>query len=137
MSFSRRKGILLPRNAKPHHHKQEKPARIRYSYKIHWIYPMLFAVCIVFFVISYLCQHAKLIRVRYNITKLKQEKARLIKERRTLKLSIEKMTAPERLEKIACGRLKMIHPDKRTILSLRGSTNTAEDYGYETETENR
>ncbi len=129
MSFSRRKGILLPRSAMSAN-KTDKTAyspKIRYSYKIHWFFPMLFVAFAVTFILAYLCQYAQLITVRYDISKLRQEKARIIEQKRLVKLDIEKMAAPERIEKIACSRLKMIHPKKRTVLSLRSNTNTADD----------
>lgn len=129
MSFSRRKGILLPRSATSAN-KTDKSVysqKIKYSYNIHWFFPMLFVTFAVVFIVIYLCQYAQLIRVRYDISKLRQEKSRIIEQKRLVKLDIEKMAAPERIEKIACTRLKMIHPRKRTVLSLRTNTNTADD----------
>ena len=129
MSFSRRKGILLPRSATSGNKadKHVHSPKIRYRYNIHWIFPMLFVTLAVAFVVVYLCQFAQLIRVRYDISKLRQERSRIIEQKRLVKLDIEKMAAPERIEKIACTKLKMIHPKKRTVLSLRTNTNTADD----------
>lgn len=129
MSFSRRKGILLPRCAKSANKtdKTINSPRIRYKYNIHWIFPALFVTFAVAFVVVYLCQYAQLIRVRYDISKLRQEKAKIIEQKRLVKLDIEKLAAPERIEKIACSKLKMIHPKNRTVLSLRTNTNTADD----------
>jgi len=126
MSFSKRKSILLPRNVSIKK-KRQKVTRQIIRYKIHWIYPLLFFSALVCFLVIYLCQYAGLIRIQYGIGELKKEQARISKEKRRVKLGIEKLAAPERVEKIARQKLKMISPGKRIVLSLRRPTSTAVD----------
>jgi cell division protein FtsL len=125
MSPYKRKSILLPKSM-DNSKKKDKPRKKLYKYKIHPAYPAILAVLLVVFISAYLSQCSKLIRVQYNTHQLKIQKMEIQKENRQIKLAIDKLEAPARIEMIARNKLNMISPDKRIVISLTESANTAE-----------
>jgi len=125
MSPYKRKSILLPKSVETKQ-KRDKPRKKLYKYRIHPAYPTILAIALVFFISAYLSQCSKLIRVQYNTHQLKIQKMDIQKENRKIALSIEKLEAPARIERIARNKLGMISPDKRIVISLTEPANTAE-----------
>lgn len=125
MSFEKKKQIILYRRNNPVKNKK-KSKQVNYKYHMHFIYPLIFSVLVTACITLYLCQCAKLISVQYRIGELKTQRQRLENEKRRVKLNIERLEALERIENIACNRLKMKSPDRRMVLDLIQPTNTAQ-----------
>lgn len=126
MSPYRRKCILAPKHLQTKHDRGRiGKSRKNYKYRIHPIYPAILAIVLSAFITLYLCQSAQLIQVQYSIGQLKMQKAEILKENRQLKLAIEKLEDPTRIEMIAKSRLNMISPDRRIVISLTQPANTA------------
>lgn len=62
---------------------------------------------------------AKNVQSQYRLEDLRKEKAKLEKERLSLRLEVNKLSSLERIEKIAEKELGMAHPANRYILDMR------------------
>lgn len=124
-TIKRRKKVLLPRNIN-RHQKARKSKKSRYRYFVHWIYPTIIAVVVVFFLVLFLCENAKVIRLQYNIGRLKSQKKEIYKKIHITKLNIEELQSLERIDRIARNEIKMIEPAYRLVLNLAHPTKTAE-----------
>ncbi len=70
-------------------------------------------------VIIYLSMCAKTISCQYQISRMKETKATLERERVTMKLEVNRLSSLERIETIAEKELGMAHPPNRLILDMR------------------
>ena len=115
----RRKRRLVPRKGKGRQ-RTSSSKKPRYRYFVHWIYPIIMALIIVFFLVLFLCENAKNVRLQYNIGRLKLQKKEIQKKIHITKLNIEKLQSLERIDKIARNEIKMIEP-KHSLLKLLNS----------------
>ena len=80
------------------------------------------ALSIAFLVLSTLgCiwQHVRLIGSGYEIERLRTERRALLQERRALMLEVASLSALNRIETLALGRLNMIHPEEGQMVFVR------------------
>ncbi|MCD4784733.1 MAG: hypothetical protein K8T10_13005 [Candidatus Eremiobacteraeota bacterium] len=124
-NIKRRNKALLPRNIN-RHQKARKSTKSRYKYFVRWIYPAVMVVVVVFFLVLFLCENAKITKLQYNIGCLKVQKKEIQKKIHITKLNIEKLQSLERIDRIARNEIKMIEPAHRLLLNLIHPTKTAE-----------
>ena len=67
-------------------------------------------VFLVFVLLFSAWQHFELLQLGYRIEQLQQERARELVINRHLKLEIETLKAPDRIERIATGQLDLVAP---------------------------
>jgi cell division protein FtsL len=63
-------------------------------------------------------QHVELIRYEYRIERMQQERAAEEANTRRLRLEIEKLQSPKRIEELALGRLHMVTPPRDNVIVL-------------------
>ena len=68
-------------------------------------------VFLVFVLLFSAWQHFELLQLGYRIERLQEERARELEINRHLKLEIETLKAPDRIERIATGQLDLVAPD--------------------------
>jgi cell division protein FtsL len=78
------------------------------------------AVALVLVVIAVITgwQHVELIRYGYRIERMQQDRANEETTARTLRLEIEKLQSPGRIEQLATGRLHMVAPSRDSVVVL-------------------
>jgi len=78
------------------------------------------AVALVLVVIAVITawQHVELIRYGYRLEQMQQERAAEEDVARHLRLEIEKLQAPGRIEELAVGRLHMVAPQRDSIVVI-------------------
>lgn len=69
--------------------------------------------------IAYLGICAQNVKSQYNISILKEEKAKLEKTKLALKLELNRLNSLERIETIARKELGMAHPPNRLVIDMR------------------
>lgn len=72
---------------------------------------VLVGVVLVFVLLFSAWQHFELLQLGYQIEQMQQERAHEMEVNRHLKLEIETLQAPERIEQIATEQLAMVEPD--------------------------
>jgi cell division protein FtsL len=63
-------------------------------------------------------QHVEVIRYGYRLEELRQERAAEEGITRRLRLEIEKLRAPRRIEELAVGRLRMVAPQPDAVIVI-------------------
>lgn len=69
-------------------------------------------------IVLVLCQRAQLVENQYTLVDLRLAKARAMKERSEIRLSIQRLSALERVDGMSRKRLGMIRPGRRFVLDL-------------------
>jgi cell division protein FtsL len=70
-------------------------------------------------------QHFELLRHGYRLEQMQRERAAELEINRHLRLELETLQSPERIEKLATGRLKMVAPSAGDAIVLERVTQTA------------
>lgn len=73
-------------------------------------------------------QHFQLLQHGYEVERLRQEQARELETNRHLRLEIESLRAPARIERIATEQLDLVAPapDEAIVIERRGDSRPAE-----------
>lgn len=93
--------------------------------KVNKVSPYSVALCAIALIgitamtLVYLCLCAQLISCQYQISRMKETKATLERERLTMRLEVNRLSSLERIETIARKELGMSHPPSRLILDMR------------------
>jgi cell division protein FtsL len=87
--------------------------RQREFYRLIW-----FGACALMCVLFAALQHFEARRLDKRQVELQQSRAQELEIRRHLQLEIAALVAPERIERIATGQLRMVVPDARTAAIL-------------------
>ena len=82
-----------------------------------WPFPFLAFVVVSLFVVLFLLQFARIVQLQYDLVAKKETMERLLHERAELQLSIEQLSALNRVETEA-RRLGMVHPENWQVLDL-------------------
>ena len=80
---------------------------------------VLVGVVLVFVLLFSAWQHFELLQLGYQIEQMQQERAHEMEVNRHLKLEIETLQAPERIERIATEQLAMVEPDDDAAIVVR------------------
>ena len=72
---------------------------------------VLVGIALVFVLLFSAWQHFELLQLGYQIEQTQQQRAREMEINRHLKLEIETLQAPERIERIATEQLAMVEPE--------------------------
>ena len=70
-------------------------------------------------VFLYLSMSAKVISCQYQISRLKETKVSLEREKLAMRLEVNRLSSLERIERIASKELGMSYPPNRLILDMR------------------
>jgi cell division protein FtsL len=70
-------------------------------------------------------QHFELLRHGYRLEQMQRERAGEVEINRHLRLELETLQSPARIEKLATGRLKMVAPSAGDAIVLERVTQTA------------
>jgi cell division protein FtsL len=75
----------------------------------------------------YVAERVDIVRLGYQIERLKIERAALQRERDELRVKVSKLSSPERIARLASDRLGMMPPSKEQVVVLHvgASTSTA------------
>jgi cell division protein FtsL len=95
-----------------------EPSERRRSLQAIWALPALAFGCVTFLLLAYLCQSAQIVRSQYRIVAVRGEVRELQAEASDLELSVCELTALERIEKLATGRLAMTIPTQRRVIEV-------------------
>ncbi len=74
---------------------------------------------IVTMVLLYVSERIGVVRVGYEIEKLKVQKVKLERERDEMKVKLSSLTAPERIAKVATEQLGMVPPKQGQVILVR------------------
>jgi len=85
---------------------------------IPWTYLLISTVMLAMLMVLVLCQRAQLVSHQYTLVELKQARSRALKERAELRLTIQGLSALDRVDGMSRVRLGMIAPAQRLILDL-------------------
>jgi len=83
-----------------------------------WTLPFLTFCGVAFLILAYLCQSAQLVRIQYEVLSKRQEVKSLEAIRADLELSVQELTALERVEKVAVEQLGMVAPEERHVIEV-------------------
>ena len=67
----------------------------------------------------YVSERISVVKVGYDIEKLKSQKVKLERERDEMKVKLSSLTAPERIAKVATEQLGMVPPKQGQVVLLR------------------
>ena len=95
-----------------------EPTERRHSSQAIWALPVLAFGGVTFLLLAYLCQSAQIVRSQYRIVAVRGEVRELQAEASDLELSVCELTALERIEKLATGRLAMTIPTQRRVIEV-------------------
>jgi len=109
-------------------------ATVNYENKNALIVFGLFLVLVIFVtsvVIFYISNNIVLSELGYKLIKLENDKIALEEENKRLELSVETLSALDRIEKIACNHLGMIRPKEVKFIALNpvAKINSGNDIG--------
>ncbi len=68
--------------------------------------------------LAYLCQSAHIVRTQYKLVAIGGEVKALEAERADLELTVQELTALERVERMAIERLQMVAPEERRVIEV-------------------
>ncbi|MFQ5803109.1 MAG: septum formation initiator family protein [Candidatus Methylomirabilales bacterium] len=66
----------------------------------------------------YVWQHVQVVRLGYQVERLRAARATLVQERKALRVELGKLRSLERVETLARGKLGMIDPDPGQMIFL-------------------
>jgi len=91
---------------------------------------LILAILITSIILFYISNNIVLTELGYKLMKLENEKIALEEENRKLELTVETLSALDRIEKIACNQLGMVRPKEVKFVAL--SPNTKVNSGNDT-----
>ena len=77
------------------------------------------ALVILTMLLLYVSERISVVKVGYDIEKLKSQKVKLERERDEMKVKLSSLTAPERIAKVATEQLGMVPPKQGQVVLLR------------------
>lgn len=80
-------------------------------------------------VLLYVSERVGVVRVGYDIEKLKAQKVKLERERDEMRVKLSSLTAPERIAKVATEQLGMAPPRQGQIVLVRAETDRSKPGG--------
>ena len=83
-----------------------------------WAIPAVAFGVVTCLLLGYLCQSAQIVRAQYRIVTVRGEVKELRQEKADLELTMCELTALERIERIAVGRLAMAIPTERRVIEV-------------------
>lgn len=83
-----------------------------------WAVPAVAFGLVTCLLLGYLCQSAQIVRAQYRIVAVRGEVKDLRQEKADLELTMCELTALERVERIAVGRLAMTIPTERRVIEV-------------------
>ena len=83
-----------------------------------WAIPAVAFGVVTCLLLGYLCQSAQIVRAQYRIVTVRGEVKDLRQEKADLELTMCELTALERIERIAVGRLSMTIPTERRVIEV-------------------
>ena len=92
---------------------------------------LILVILVTSIVIFYISNNIVLTELGYKLIKLENEKIALEEENKKLELTVETLSALDRIEKIACNQLGMIRPKEVKFIALNPVTkiNSENDIG--------
>lgn len=88
------------------------------------IVTVLAGLCLVFI---FVWERVDMVRVGYQIERLKHDKVLLERERDELRVKVSALTAPDRIAKVASERLGMTLPQQGQVIMVHSSPETSPD----------
>lgn len=80
----------------------------------------LLAMCVGFFLVFlFVWERVDMVRVGYQVERLKQEKTILERERDQLHVKVSALSAPDRIAKVATERLGMVPPQRGQVIMVQ------------------
>jgi cell division protein FtsL len=80
---------------------------------------MCVGLCLVFL---FVWERVDMVRVGYQVERLKQEKAVLERERDQLRIRVSSLSAPDRIAKVATERLGMAPPQRGQVIVVQAES---------------
>ena len=80
---------------------------------------MFFGLCLVF---AFVWERVDMVRLGYQIERLKQERTMLERERDELQVKLSMLSAPDRIAKVASEKLGMALPQQRQVIMVQSRT---------------
>ena len=90
----------------------------RQSPTVPWFFIITCMTALTVLILLVVKQRAELVKEQYALVDLKTQRAKVLKQRNELKLSIQGLTALERIDGMVRTKLKMIRPPHRIVLDL-------------------
>ncbi len=92
---------------------------------------LMLVILITSVVIFYISNNIILTELGYKLIKLENDKIALVEENKKLELTVETLSALDRIEKIACSQLGMIRPKEVKFIALNPipKVNSGNDIG--------
>lgn len=92
---------------------------------------LMLVILITSVVIFYISNNIILTELGYKLIKLENDKIALVEENKKLELTVETLSALDRIEKIACSQLGMIRPKEVKFIALNPipKVNSGDDIG--------
>lgn len=79
----------------------------------------LAALLVMSLLLLYVWERVELVRIGYQIERLKKERVALERERDELRVRVSTMTSPERIARVATERLSMAPPQRGQVVLVR------------------
>jgi cell division protein FtsL len=76
----------------------------------------LVTISVIFCLLFYVWQHIQTICLGYKLNELEKELSGLEEKNMRLKRDVSRNTNYQKLEKVACDKLKMVYPDNKNII---------------------
>ncbi len=77
------------------------------------------ALAVISLVLLFVWERVDVVRVGYQIERLKSEKAALQRERDELRVKLSGLTAPDRIARVAMGQLGMVRPRQGQVVLVK------------------
>ena len=77
------------------------------------------ALVILTMLLLYVSERISIVKVGYDIEKLKSQKVKLERDRDEMKVKLSSLTAPERIAKVATEQLGMVAPKQGQVVLVR------------------
>jgi len=83
-----------------------------------WPYILVSIAALAILILLVLMQRAQLVKYQYDLVDSRMERAKVLKQRDELKLTIQRLSALERIDAISHKHLQMARPLRRRVLDL-------------------
>lgn len=90
----------------------------RQSPTVPWVVLISSMAALTLLIMMIVNQRAELVKEQYALVDLKSQRAKVLKKRAELKLSIQGLTALERIDSMVRSKMNMIRPPRRIVLDL-------------------
>jgi cell division protein FtsL len=98
------------------------PRPVRQTPTVPWPYLITCVIVLAALIMMVVKQRAELVKEQYKLVTLRTQRAKVLKERAELKLTIQRLSALDRVDGMVRDQLKMVRPENRTVLDLQAYT---------------